>query len=237
MASLGDVALEKDTLIEDNLRDNLTVAWKYAAKRCIDVFMSSILLCMSLPLFLVVAIFIKVTSGGSAFFRQNRVGHRGKIFNIWKFSTMRQNCSEGEHKKYIRYLLNGSNHTEDKSGLLMEYFAYVDERTTKIGKHLRSMSLDELPQLINIFLGEMSLVGPRPHPVYEVDEYKEWYRRRMDVKPGLTGWSKINLRCTPKDYEESILYDLWYVDHWSLSLDIRIMLGTVPHVLQRNDAR
>ena len=90
--------------------------------------------------------------------------------------------------------------------------------------------------LFNIFLGEMSFVGPRPHPVYEVEEYKEWYKRRLNVKPGLTGWSKLNLRLTPKNYEEAILYDLWYVDHWSLGLDIRIILLTIPFVLLMKDA-
>jgi lipopolysaccharide/colanic/teichoic acid biosynthesis glycosyltransferase len=96
--------------------------------------------------------------------------------------------------------------------------------------------MDELPQLFNIFLGHMSFVGPRPHPDYEVCEYKEWYNRRLEVKPGLTGWSKLNLRLTPQNYEESIMYDIWYVDHWSLWMDMKIIMKTIPFVLSMEDA-
>ena len=151
---------------------------------------------------------------------------------------MRQDNSEEEHREFIHCLLNeGDEEEEDRIAMLAKYIDYLDKRTTKVGRFLRASSLDELPQLINVFLGEMSLVGPRPHPEYEVKEYKEWYHRRLDVKPGLTGWSKLNLRCTPRNYEESILFDLWYVDHWSLGLDLRIFLMTVPFVLLMKDAR
>ncbi|MFH1940575.1 MAG: sugar transferase [bacterium] len=235
-ASFSDVAMERDSLMEGSLKDYLTMALQGLVKRGLDFIISGVLLLMSLPLFVVIAILIKIDTGGPVFFRQKRAGNRGKTFIIWKFSSMRQENSEDEHRQYVKYLLSESTCAEDRVDLLAGYIDYVDGRTTKIGRFLRSTSLDELPQLINIFLGDMSLVGPRPHPVYEVTEYKEWYRRRLDVKPGLTGWSKINLRCTPKNYEESILFDLWYVDHWSLGLDVRIMLKTIPFVMKTKDA-
>jgi len=142
-----------------------------------------------------------------------------------------------EHRQYIQYLLKEGSEAEGQIDLLSKYVDHVDKRTSPVGRFLRATSLDEVPQLLNIIKGDMSLVGPRPHPVYEVREYKEWYKRRLNVKPGLTGWSKLNLRCTPKNYEESILYDLWYVDHWSLTLDIRILIMTIPFVILRKDAR
>ena len=204
-------------------------------KRTTDIMMALILLMMSLPIFIVVAIAIKLTSKGPVFFTQERIGYKNKNFLIYKFRTMRQETSSDDHKEYVKYLLKeGSGN--DEANLLVKHIAYIESRTTKVGAFLRATSLDELPQLFNILKGDMSLVGPRPHPVYEVNEYKSWYYRRLDVKPGLTGWSKLNLRCTPKYYEEAILYDLWYVDHWTLKLDMLIMILTVPFVLSMKEA-
>ena len=205
-------------------------------KRGIDILMSIIFLLMSMPLFIIISIAIKLTSKGPIFFKQERVGYKGKNFNIYKFRTMRQETTENEHEEYVKYLLNEDSNVNDQSNLLVKHIAYVESKITKIGGFLRASSLDELPQIFNIIKGDMSLVGPRPHPVYEVKEYKKWYYRRLDVKPGLTGWSKLNLRCTPKYYEEAILYDLWYVDHWNLGLDMLILFMTVPFVLSMNEA-
>ena len=150
---------------------------------------------------------------------------------------MKEEDQESEHKEYIQYLLNEENENGERTDILHKYVLFLDGRITRVGRFLRLTSLDELPQLINIFAGNMSFVGPRPHPIYEVEEYKEWYHRRLDVKPGLTGWSKLNLRCTPKNYEESILYDLWYVDNQSILLDLRIIIKTIPFVLSMKDAQ
>ena len=233
-ASLWNITLSDND--EDlSLYQKAVLYTRKIVKRLIDITISSILIIFSLPLLLIIALAVKLTSSGSIFFRQERIGYRGKLFKIWKFRTMKPEDTKEEHQKYIQFLLK-ENYNVDNDELLAKYIAYVDERITKIGQFLRASSLDELPQLFNIFLGDMSFVGPRPHPVYEVEEYKEWYKRRLNVKPGLTGWSKLNLRLTPKNYEEAILYDLWYVDHWSLSLDIRIILLTVPFVLLMKDA-
>ncbi|NQT25570.1 sugar transferase [candidate division KSB1 bacterium] len=205
------------------------------AKRILDISFSILLLIFVIPIFITIAIAIKATSKGPVFFRQERVGFKGNDFKIWKFRTMVVENSKREHQQFVQDLLKDEEN-EKSEELLKEYLTYLDKRLTSIGRILRASSLDELPQLFNILKGEMSFVGPRPHPVYEVDEYKEWYKRRLHVKPGLTGWSKINLRLTPKNYEEAILFDLWYVDHWSFLLDIRIMFLTVPFVLSMKDA-
>jgi len=237
VASFSDVALGKEKLFRRKFGESLLENTRKIAKRGMDILVSSLLICISWPLFLFIAAAIKIFSRGPVFFKQKRVGYHENVFSLWKFRTMEYETSEEEHRKYVQYLLKEGSKAESKIDLLTNYIAYVDNRTTKVGRFLRATSLDELPQLFNILKGDMSLVGPRPHPMYEVEEYKEWYKRRLNVKPGLTGWSKLNLRCTPKNYEEAILYDLWYVDNWSVSLDVRIILMTIPFVLSMKDAR
>ena len=237
VASFGDVVLGEEKLVRRKFGESLLENTRKIAKRGMDVLVSSLLICIFWPFFLFIAAAVKIFSRGPVFFKQKRVGYKGNVFLLWKFRTMEYETSEEEHRKYIQYLLKEGNRAERKVDLLTNYILYVDSKTTKVGRFLRATSLDELPQLINILKGDMSLVGPRPHPLYEVEEYKEWYKRRLNVKPGLTGWSKLNLRCTPKNYEEAILYDLWYVDNWSMSLDIRIILMTIPFVLSMKDAR
>jgi lipopolysaccharide/colanic/teichoic acid biosynthesis glycosyltransferase len=236
VASFGDVILSKEGLVDRNLVVKLLCLWRTAMKRIVDITGASVILLISLPLFIFIGVAVKVLSKGPVFFRQDRVGYKGKVFKIWKFRTMSFKNYETDHRQYIQYLLKEGVRAENRVDLLAEYINYVDEKTTPIGRFLRATSLDELPQLINIILGDMSIVGPRPHPVYEVNEYKEWYKRRLTVKPGLTGWSKLNLRCTPKNYEEAVLYDLWYVDNWNLVLDLRIILQTVPFVILNREA-
>lgn len=205
-------------------------------KRGMDIVFSVIFLIISLPLFVILAIAIKLTSRGDVFFKQKRVGYLGKKFTILKFRTMYQEPENTEHKEIVQNIIKSGDSKQDETRMLIDFINYIEKRTTPLGKFLRSSSLDELPQLINIFLGQMSLVGPRPHPVYEVEGYKKWYHRRLCVKPGLTGWSKLNLRLTPQNYEEAILYDLWYVDHLSIKMDIQIILMTIPFVLSSKDA-
>lgn len=236
MASFSNVLLGRDTALENNFTDALYLVWRLLIKRGIDIIGSTIIFLLGLPLFLLIALAIKLSSPGPIFFRQERMGHHGKVFRIWKFRTMFHENTLEDHRQYIRYLLQEGSQAESRVDLLTKYISHVVAKTTKVGRLLRTSSLDELPQLLNIMKGDMSLVGPRPHPVYEVNEYKEWYKRRLNVKSGLTGWSKINLRCTPKNYEESILYDLWYIDHWSLTLDLRILIKTIPYVIFRKDA-
>ena len=230
-ASFGDVLMQ-DRVSRQNL--DIVVHARYFTKRTIDLLLGVLFLIISLPFMLVISAIIKLTSKGPIFFIQERVGLNGKPFKIIKFRTMKPENSQHDHREYVQKLLNGDKN--EKIDMIEEFIDYLSERTTPIGRLLRATSLDELPQLLNILLGQMSLVGPRPHPVYEVKEYKAWYKRRLEVKPGLTGWSKLNLRLTPQNYEESILYDLWYVDHWNLWLDLKILFMTIPFILLKRDA-
>lgn len=234
--SFSDVVIGKEQSALAGIVDFGIVKIRQFLKRFTDIFFSIIFLFIFMPFFAIIAVIIKTTSKGNIFFTQERVGYKGRIFKIYKFRTMRQDPSDQEHIHYVQSLLKENASSSSNTDLVSQYIEYIDERTTKVGRFLRATSLDELPQLINILLGQMSLVGPRPHPVYEVNAYKKWYSRRLEVKPGLTGWSKLNLRLTPKNYEEAILYDLWYVDNWSLMLDMRILIMTIPMVLVMKDA-
>ena len=233
--SFYDVTLQVSEPVSDYSWSRFKLAVGRGVKRGLDIAFALVFIFISLPMLLFIAAAIKLTSKGPVFFTQERVGINGQKFKIYKFRTMRPENSQEEHHEYIQNLLK-EDYEVDNDKVLQSYFEFIDNRTTPVGKFLRATSLDELPQLFNILGGKMSLVGPRPHPTYEVDEYKSWYKRRLSVKPGLTGWSKLNLRLTPKNYEESILYDLWYVDNWSVLLDIQIILMTVPFVLSMKDA-
>jgi lipopolysaccharide/colanic/teichoic acid biosynthesis glycosyltransferase len=234
-ASLGDFAIEAESPLRKSQAEAALRLARFYAKRMLDASFALVLLLIAAPLFLVIAAAIKTGSRGPVFFRQERIGFRGKTFKIWKFRTMRPESSEKDHRDIVESMVQKPDGPDDP-GLLEKYVEYLDARITRVGRFLRASSLDELPQLFNILIGDMSLVGPRPHPVYEVNAYKKWYRKRLDVKPGLTGWSKLNLRFTPQNYEEAILFDLWYVDNWNLGLDFRILLMTIPFVLSMKDA-
>ena len=234
-ASLGEMMIGRYEN-ENTRAHSFSMTIKLVLKRSMDICFSLIFLLMGAPLFLLIALIVKIDSRGPVFFRQERIGLKGRKFYIFKFRTMVHFTAAEDHKAYIRELLkNEQTNEETKADLLQKYIEYVNGKVTKTGYFLRHSSLDELPQLFNILLGHMSMVGPRPHPTYEVKEYKDWYARRLHVKPGLTGWSKIHLRLTPQNYEEAILLDLWYVDNWSLRLDIKIILMTIPFVLSMRD--
>ncbi len=234
-ASLSDMMIGKYENESTKLK-SVSLILRLFFKRFIDFTLASMFLLMSLPLFIIIAIIIKIDSRGPVFFKQERLGLNSKKFYIYKFRTMVHFTAAEDHKTYIRELLKNEQTTEEaRADLLQKYIEYVNGKVTKTGHFLRQSSLDEIPQLFNIIIGSMSLVGPRPHPTYEVKEYKDWYLRRLNVKPGLTGWSKIHLRLTPQNYEEAILLDLWYVDNWSVLLDIKIILMTIPFVLSMRD--
>ncbi|MCR4404981.1 MAG: sugar transferase [Candidatus Acetothermia bacterium] len=182
-------------------------------KRALDFAASLIgLILLAVP-FALIALAIKLDSKGPVFFRQERVGRQGRIFRPWKFRTM----VEGAVEQGLGY-----NVAED------------DPRITRVGRFLREWGLDELPQLINVLRGEMSLVGPRPTLKYQVERYNEFQRRRLSVKPGITGWALIHGR-NLLSWEERIKYDVWYAEHWSLPLDLWILLKTVWVVLIKRE--
>ena len=182
-------------------------------KRLIDFVLGLVGLIIFSPLFLVVAVLIKIDSRGPIFFRYERVGKDGRLFFPFKFITMK----EGAIKEGLGY-----NVAED------------DERVTKIGKFLRKWGIDELPQLINVLRGEMSLVGPRPTFRYQVGKYNEFQRKRLLVKPGITGWALIHGR-NLLSWEERIKYDVWYVENWSLWLDFKILFKTLDLIFIKRE--
>ncbi|MBN9600199.1 MAG: undecaprenyl-phosphate glucose phosphotransferase [Afipia sp.] len=194
---------------------------EYAAKRCIDIVFAGTGLLVLLPLLAVVAVAIKLDSPGPVLFRQRRCGFNGKCFQIYKFRTM-------------SVLEDGATITQAQCG---------DSRITPLGRWLRRTSADELPQLLNVLEGSMSLVGPRPHAVAhdtQFDKVVRNYAFRRRVKPGLTGWAQVHgyrgPTPTPEDIERRVEHDLWYIDNWSFGLDLAIMLQTVVEVARSRNA-
>lgn len=183
---------------------------QYFIKRTFDIIAALVGLIVFSPIMIVVAILVRVKLGSPILFTQDRVGKDNKIFKMMKFRTMKDGV--------------------DKNGNLLP----DSERLTNFGKDLRSTSLDELPELINILKGDMSLIGPRPLLVEYIPLYSEEQKRRHDVLPGITGWAQINGRNTIR-WEEKFKFDVWYVENWSLKLDIQIFFLTIYKVLKRND--
>lgn len=182
-------------------------------KRSLDFTMSLIgLILLAFP-FAFVAVAIKLDDGGPVFFRQERVGKDGRIFKPWKFRTM-----------VVGAVDQGLGYNVAKD----------DSRITRVGRFLREWGLDELPQLVNVLKGEMSIVGPRPTLKYQVEQYNGFQRRRLSVKPGITGWALIHGR-NLLAWEKRIKYDVWYVEHRTIWLDLWIMLKTLWVVLIKRE--
>jgi lipopolysaccharide/colanic/teichoic acid biosynthesis glycosyltransferase len=172
--------------------------------RALDVVLAAALLVVTAPLLALAALAIKLESRGPVFYRQLRVGREGRAFELWKLRTM---VPGAESMGAGIYVLEG------------------DPRITRTGRLLRRFSLDELPNLVNVLRGEMSIVGPRPTVQEQVDRYTDRQRRRLEVRPGITGWAQINGR-TSLSWPERIELDVWYVEHRSLRLDLRILART-----------
>lgn len=199
----------------------LLVGWDYRLKRWLDIigaFMGIIILA---PLFIIIAIAIKLSSPGSVFFRQERIGLHGRVFQMWKFRTMIPNAAA------MQAQLEAQNQTSD--GIMFKIKR--DPRIIPFGYFLRQTSLDELPQLFNVLLGQMSLVGPRPLPVRDVARMDSWHHIRHQVLPGITGLWQVSGRSDIEDFDDAARLDLYYIDNWSLNLDIDILIETVRIVL------
>lgn len=204
-----------------------------AVKRMIDVTLSALLLFFISPLFLAIAIVVKVTSKGPVFFRQERVGQFGKTFTFLKFRSMYVNNDNAIHREYVTKLIAQGDKcaTQEANGSGV-YKLTNDKRITRIGGFLRKTSLDELPQLINVIRGDMSLVGPRPPIPYELAAYQTWHRRRvLEVKPGITGLWQVTGRSTVR-FDEMVRLDLRYATSWTPMLDLKILLLTPMAVIK-----
>jgi undecaprenyl phosphate N,N'-diacetylbacillosamine 1-phosphate transferase len=181
----------------------------FFVKRVLDIVLSIVGLLISFPIFLVVSLIILLSKDGSVFFLQNRIGKAGKVFCLFKFRTMIENAENVGDGLTVR--------------------SENDNRVTKIGKILRKTSLDELPQLINVLIGDMSIVGPRPPVTYfpynGYDSYPEWAKRRFDVRPGITGLVQVSVR-NSVSWDERIKIDIQYIKNYSLLTDIKILMKT-----------
>jgi exopolysaccharide biosynthesis polyprenyl glycosylphosphotransferase len=195
-----------------------------AAKRVFDLLLGGVALLVTLPLWAALAVVIKLTSSGSVLFRQQRVGRRGRPFTILKFRTMRRDADR------MREGLLDLNEADGPLFKLRD-----DPRVTRVGRWLRRWSLDELPQLVNVVRGEMSLVGPRPPLPEEVREYEEWQFDRLEVQPGITGLWQVSGR-SDLSFDEYVRLDLFYIENWSLAYDLFIVAKTVPKLFSRRGA-
>jgi lipopolysaccharide/colanic/teichoic acid biosynthesis glycosyltransferase len=196
-------------------------------KRAGDVVVSAILLLLLSPVLALIALAIKLYSPGPVLFVQERVGYdrrhgRVRPFKLYKFRSMHANADPAVHIEHMQKLiLNGAS----AAGPGGTNKLVRDHRVTGVGRVLRKTSLDELPQLLNVLFGDMSLVGPRPALPYEVEHYEEWHRRRLEAVPGLTGWWQVNGRGR-SSFDDGICMDIYYVDNISLALDLKILLMT-----------
>jgi len=202
-------------------------SWQGVIKQLMDLFGALLLLISLSWLFALLAALIKITSPGPVFFKQQRSGLNGTPFTLYKFRTMVTNAEQSKHELEAMNEMRGP-----------VFKVTGDPRVTRIGKWLRHYSFDELPQLLNILRGEMSLVGPRPLPVDEVKRFNDLaHRRRLSVKPGLTCLWQISGRNQIKDFKDWVRLDLEYIDNWSLWLDLKILLRTIPVVFLGTGAK
>lgn len=204
-----------------------TTSWQL--KKMLDWVGALLLLVFTSPLWLLAAIGIRLSDRGPVFYRQKRSGLYGREFGMWKFRTMYRNADKRLDEVKARY-------GNDMSGPIFKL--EHDPRIFAFGRFLRKFSIDELPQLINVLKGEMSLVGPRPLPVYETEAFtSDAHRRRLSVLPGVTGYWQIAGRSNIREFERLVELDMHYIDNWSLWLDVKLLLKTVPAVLFARGAK
>jgi exopolysaccharide biosynthesis polyprenyl glycosylphosphotransferase len=201
------------------VRQPVIQGWRLRLKRAIDVGFSLVSLTLTAPVLALTALAIRLEGPGPIFFRQTRVGRHGRDFTFFKFRSMVPGAEE--------VLPDLQAHNEAEGPI---FKMRADPRVTRVGRWIRRLSIDELPQLLNVLRGDMSLVGPRPPLPSEVASYQPWHRRRLDVAPGMTGLWQVSGR-SKLTFDEMVMLDLYYAENWSLMLDLRILLRTVPTVL------
>lgn len=205
-------------------------------KRTLDVVGSLLAMPFLIPLFVVIGILIKVNSRGPILFRQTRIGKGGKTFTFLKFRSMYDKNDPSIHREYVTRLIRGQNVAQIDRGKSNVFKIVEDPRITSVGRFLRKSSLDEVPQFINVLMGDMSLVGPRPPVPYEFEHYEPWHRQRvMEMKPGITGLWQVSGR-SKATFDEMVRLDLQYARTWSIWLDIKILLRTPAAVLSGEGA-
>lgn len=200
-------------------------------KRISDIIIASLTLALLSPFWLLIALLIKFDSKGPVFYNQERVGMDGRIFVVYKFRTMRVDTDSEIHREYQRKFIAGDAEANVGDAQKPAYKLRDDPRITRVGRILRRLSLDEVPQLFNVLRGDMSIVGPRPPIPYEVEAYELRHRKRLDMKPGLTGLWQVSGR-NRLPFEEMVKLDLFYIENWSLLFDVKIILRTVLVMLR-----
>lgn len=197
-----------------------TQEWQILSKRLMDIAVSAVMLVLLAPLFLAIAVAIKLTSPGPVFYEWKVMGLHKKPFISWKFRTMVPNADQLKEQLMAENEMNGP-----------VFKMKNDPRITPVGRFLRKFSLDELPQFYSVLKGDMSLVGPRPPLVTEVNRFENWQRRKLSIRPGITCLWQVRGRSGISDFDEWARLDLEYIDNWSLALDFKILLMTIPAVL------
>jgi lipopolysaccharide/colanic/teichoic acid biosynthesis glycosyltransferase len=205
--------------------------WEAVVRRAIDVVVAVVVLLLTLPMLLLLALWIRRDSPGPALYRHQRIGLGGKAFTMYKFRSMRLGCDDRDHRALIAAELRGEDTSQGGSTKVSN-----DTRITRPGRLLRRTSLDELPQLLNVLRGEMSLVGPRPCLDWEADMFPPQYVERFSVRPGLTGLWQVRGRSTVGTLD-MLRLDMEYVRNRRLRLDLFILLATVATLLKPNGAR
>jgi lipopolysaccharide/colanic/teichoic acid biosynthesis glycosyltransferase len=218
-----------DLLATDESRLPLQRQVYPVAKRMLDIGICLFTLLFIWPLWALITILIRLDSPGPALFVQERVGLHGRRFRMYKFRTLYRDLDSTSHEVFMRSFVNGRASEAQPAGTIHKPFG--DSQVTAMGRFLRKTSLDELPQILNVLKGDMSLVGPRPNVPWEVEEYKPHHCRRLEVLPGMTGLAQVNGRSC-LSFDDIVEYDVEYVEHQSLSMDLRILYWTVPMVLK-----
>jgi lipopolysaccharide/colanic/teichoic acid biosynthesis glycosyltransferase len=198
-----------------------------AIKRIMDLVLCVLASPLVIPIMLGCAALVRLDSPGPVFFVHERIGKGGKRFKMYKFRTMAHNHDSSQHREYAKKFVTG----ELKSDAAGKPIFKPKAQVTRVGRFLRKTSLDELPQLINVLKGEMSIIGPRPNLTWEVEEYKLWQHERLEVLPGITGLAQVNGRSSI-EWEQIVQYDIQYIENMSLELDFKILLLTVKIVLK-----
>ncbi len=228
--SMKPIQIDNEVYLE--LKHGRIDGWSIVLKRLMDIFLGSLILLITLPIMVIIAILIKLDSPGPVFYWSERVGANGKVFKALKFRRMKQEfCINSEKdeasKKALEFEKMLIEKQNGRKGPL--YKIINDPRNTRVGDFLERTSLDDLPQLFNVLKGEMSLVGPRPHQPREVSKYEKHHYKVLNAKPGMTGMAQVNGRSN-LDFEQEVYFDRYYIENWNLWLDIKILLKT-PFVM------
>lgn len=212
----------------------------FRIKRVMDIVLSFIFLILLSPVLFLIALLVKVDSPGPVVFAQERTGYdwrsrKRRNFILYKFRSMCQNCDQSVHQEHVKERIRGQKRAKGSSDDRRLAKLTNDGRATRVGRILRRTSLDELPQLWNVLKGEMSLVGPRPVPLYEVDAYETWHKQRLEATAGITGLWQVKARGRAT-VDEMARLDIEYINHQSLLLDLKILLLTIPAVISGRGA-